>query len=123
MRSRRASSALQVSDSTPPKPSPKSDAKGKTPKKTGQQGSGSSKKRKITPESKMGSGKAKRKKTVDQVGQENSSPSFHSSQTQGVVSVLPSYSSRSPGQNSGPLSGFSKFILLCMLVSGFPMHI
>ncbi|KAL3776456.1 hypothetical protein ACHAW5_006902 [Stephanodiscus triporus] len=109
VRSRRASSTLQASDSTPPKPTSKSDAKGKTPKKTGQQCSVSSKKRKITPESKMGSGKAKRKKTVDPVEKETSSPSFHSSQTQGVVSALPSYSSRSPGQNSGPLSGFKFF--------------
>jgi hypothetical protein len=37
-------------------------------------------------------------------------PSFHMSQTQGDDAVLPSYSRRSPGQDGGPLRGFSKFI-------------
>ena len=108
MRSRQATSKQVSPVSPPPNPLPKSDAKGKTHKEKGQQRS--PKKRKITPESKMGSGAAKRKKTPGQVEEVNSSPSFHSSQTQGVESVLPSFSRRSPGGPLGPLSGYSEFI-------------
>jgi hypothetical protein len=57
----------------------------------------------------MGSGTVKRKKTAERV-EEVKSPSFHSSQTQGVESVLPSFSRRSPGGPLGPLSGYSEFI-------------
>lgn len=108
MRSRRATSYQVSPVSPPPNPLPKSDAKGKTHKEKGQQRS--PKKRKITPESKMGSGAAKRKKTAEQVEEMNSSPSFHSSQTQGVEFVLPSFSRRSPGGPLGPLSGYSEFV-------------
>lgn len=107
MRSRQATSKQVSPVSPPPNPLPKSNAKGKNHKEKGQQHS--LKKIKITPESKMGSGTAKRKKTAEQV-EEVKSPSFHSSQTQGVESVLPSFSRRSPGGPLGPLSGYSEFI-------------
>lgn len=107
MRSRQATSKQVSPVSPPPSPLPKSNAKGKKHKEKGQQHS--LKKIKITPESKMGSGTAKRKKTAERV-EEVKSPSFHSSQTQGVESVLPSFSRRSPGGPLGPLSGYSEFI-------------
>lgn len=69
--------------------------------------SGAKKKRKITPDHSSG----KKKKTMARVEDESTSPAFHSSQTQGVVTALPSYCRRSPGQMGGPLplSGLSFF--------------
>jgi len=77
--------------------SPKSGAKRKTPQV---------KKRKITPDYSSG-----KKKKTSRVEDESTSPAFHSSQTQGVVTALPSYCRRSPGQMGGtlPLSGLSFF--------------
>ena len=95
MRSRRASVIL---DSPQVRLSPKSGAKRKTPQV---------KKRKITPDHSSG----KKKKTMVRVEDESTSPAFHSSQTQGVVTAIPSYCRRSPGQMGGPLplSGLSFF--------------
>lgn len=115
VRTRRVKTTFQPDSS--PKSSPKSAAKGgKSPQKRGgKQQPTSSKKRvstKITPETKASSGTAKKKqktKAAQQLEEDStSSPSFHMSQTQGVEAMLPYNNRRSPGQNNGPLSGFSE---------------
>ena len=58
---------------------------------------------KVTPEPKV-------EKINTSLQKKANKPSFHMSQTQGDDAVLPSYSRRSPGQDGGPLRGFSKFI-------------
>ena len=91
-----------------PNSSPK---KGKSPQKNGHQSSSSKRKAsKITPETKtkVASGTGKKQKLAKQP-QEQTSTSFHMSQTQNVGAILPSFDRRSPGQNNGPLSSFSEW--------------
>ena len=115
VRSRRAKSTFQPGLDL----SPKSGSKGKSPQKKGQQSSSKKRASKITPESKVPSSTKKQKTAAQPV--EHTSPSFHMSQTQGVEVVRPAYNRRSPGQNNGPLSGYSKrlFCIDLFLIQDF----
>ena len=97
---RRSNAAYQPGEDSPAK----SATKGKTSQQKKGQKQSTSKKRasKITPESSS----IKKQKTVDP--EEDTSPSFHASQTQDAQTTGRSFTKRSPGPKDGPLKDFSE---------------